>query len=42
MEKSIALLLAGLLIVLGAGEFSGAGAQTSWSLKMTAPLEVAV
>jgi len=42
MEKSIALLLAGLLIVLGAGELSGAGAQTSWSLKMTAPLEVAV
>jgi len=42
MEKSIALVLAGLLFVLAAGEFSGAGAQTSWSLKMTAPLEVAV
>jgi catechol 2,3-dioxygenase-like lactoylglutathione lyase family enzyme len=42
MEKSISLVVAGLLIVLAAGEFSGAGAQTSWSLKMTAPLEVAV
>lgn len=42
MEKSILLLLAGLFFVLVAGGFSGASAQTSWSLKMTAPLEVAV
>lgn len=42
MEKSILLVLAGLVFILAAGGFSGANAQSSWSLKMTAPLEVAI
>ena len=42
MERSVLLTLASLCLVLVAGGLSGSHAQTSWSLKMTAPLEVAV
>jgi catechol 2,3-dioxygenase-like lactoylglutathione lyase family enzyme len=42
MEKSMVLLMAGLFFVLVGGVISGTSAQAAWSLKMTAPLEVAV
>jgi catechol 2,3-dioxygenase-like lactoylglutathione lyase family enzyme len=42
MEKSILLVMAGLFFVLVGGVISGTSAQAAWSLKMTAPLEVAV
>ena len=42
MERSVLLTLASLCLVLVAGGLSVSHAQTSWSLKMTAPLEVAV
>jgi lactoylglutathione lyase len=42
MEKYIFFVLTCLCFLLIAGTFSEANAQTSWSLKMTAPLEVAV
>jgi catechol 2,3-dioxygenase-like lactoylglutathione lyase family enzyme len=42
MEKSMVLLMAGLFFVLVGGGISGTSAQAAWSLKMTAPLEVAV
>jgi catechol 2,3-dioxygenase-like lactoylglutathione lyase family enzyme len=42
MERSILLVLASLGFVLVVGGLSVADAQTSWSLKMTAPLEVAI
>lgn len=42
MEKSIVFFTAGLFFVLIGGVISGTSAQAAWSLKMTAPLEVAV
>jgi catechol 2,3-dioxygenase-like lactoylglutathione lyase family enzyme len=42
LEKTMLWAMAGLLFVAIGGVISEAGAQTSWSLKMTAPLEVAV
>ncbi|MBM4322568.1 MAG: VOC family protein [Deltaproteobacteria bacterium] len=42
MEKSLVLVMAGLFFVLIGGVISGTSAQAAWSLKMTAPLEVAV
>lgn len=42
MEKSIVLVMAGLFFILVGGVISGTSAQAAWSIKMTAPLEVAV
>ncbi len=42
MGKSVLMMIASVCFVLGLGELSKACAQASWSLKMTAPLEVAV